>query len=108
MKKLDTEGYERPHMFDGRSNARLVLDAYELIGEVVHRHLAIIDEADKREINARNDWERQKATNTQNEEDDNIKPLETAGVALLKALAIELNKPYEVLGYTERRPNDAG
>lgn len=86
---------------DERSNARLLLDAYELIGEVIERHLAVANKADKRERNARDNKARENAQRAADAQDEMSRPLETAQVALLKALTRELNEPRGRLEYIE-------
>jgi hypothetical protein len=86
---------------DERSNARLLLDAYELIGEVIKRHLAVASKADERERNARDDKARENAQRAADAQDEMSRPLETAQVALLKALTRELNEPRGRLEFIE-------
>ena len=86
---------------DERSNARLLLDVYELIGEVIERHLAVATKADERERNARDTSERENAQRAADAQDVMSKPLETAQVGLLKALTRELNEPHGRLEFTE-------
>ena len=88
-------------MTDTKTSAMILLEAYELIGVVIERHLDAIDRAAKRELNATKEFEKKNAIRLQDLENDELKPLETAQMALLKALTQELHEPYECIAFVD-------
>jgi len=87
---------------DERSNARMLLDAYELVDIVINRYLDIVQRYGEKELNAKSDNERDIAIRHQEEHDFRLKPLSDIKIGLLRLIALELDEGMGNISWVEK------
>ena len=87
---------------DERSNARILLEAYELVDIVINRYLDIVQRYGEKEINAKSDNEREISIRHQEEQDFRLNPLSDIKIELVRLIALELDEGMGNISWAEK------